>query len=256
MHESGMARAAEAAGAEIHFFEEAGWNAFYEDHPVNGGHWKGPIMMPAILKEMDHIILMPRCARHALAGSTLGLKAAVGWWRNDTRLEYHYHASDFHEKTAEGNAVSTLLDKQRLVISAADKILTTFGPDQGHVTQPDTGLVLASRSVVAHDMVSLAWLLDHRRNLPESEKGMFSDPYTSQMAVSLINTMVVKLLDGWGKAFGSQRLVRKDINAISDDRILNHAYRIFGGRPKVNLYEANDGVPDEIRKRLMNGLIN
>jgi uncharacterized protein (DUF362 family) len=86
MHESGMAQAAEAAGAELHFFEEAGWNAFYEDHPAKGGHWKGPIMMPAILKEVDHIILMPRCAGHALAGSTLGLKAAVGWWRNDTRL--------------------------------------------------------------------------------------------------------------------------------------------------------------------------
>jgi uncharacterized protein (DUF362 family) len=255
MHETGMARAAEAAGAQLHFFEEAGWNAFYEDHPVKGGHWKGPIMMPGILKEVDHIILMPRCARHVLAGSTLGLKAVVGWWRNDTRLEYHYHAGDLHEKTAEGNAVSTLMAKQRLVISAADKILTTFGPDQGHVTQPETGLVLASRSVVAHDMVSLAWLLDNRRNVPESEKGIFSDPYTSQMAVAFINRMVVKWLGGWGKAFGSQRLVRKDINAISDDRILNCAYQIFGGRPKVILNGVNDAVPDEIKRRL-NSMIN
>ena len=102
---------------------------------------------------------MPRCARHILAGSTLGLKAAVGWWRHDTRLEYHHDATDFHEKTAEGNAVITLLNKQRLVISAADKILTTYGPDKGYVSQPETGMIIASRSVVAHDMVSLAWLL-------------------------------------------------------------------------------------------------
>ena len=83
-------------------------------------------MMPEILKSMQHIVLMPRCSRHVLAGSTLGLKAAVGYWRHDTRLEYHHAASSFHEKTAEGNTVGTLLKKQRLVISAADKVLATF----------------------------------------------------------------------------------------------------------------------------------
>ena len=131
MEASGMARAAEAAGAELHFFEEAGWAAFYEDFPAAGSHWKQGLMMPSILKEVDHVILMPRCARHVLAGSTLGLKAAVGYWRTDTRLEYHRDASTFQEKTAEGNTVNTLLKKQRLVISAADKILTTYGPDKG-----------------------------------------------------------------------------------------------------------------------------
>jgi len=34
MEASGMARVVQAAGAEIHFFEEAGWNAFYEDAPA------------------------------------------------------------------------------------------------------------------------------------------------------------------------------------------------------------------------------
>ncbi len=255
MEASGMAAAAEGAGAELHLFEEGGWNAFYEDHPVKGSHWKGPIMMPLILKEVDHIVLMPRCARHALAGSTLGLKAAVGWWRYDTRLEYHHDAADFHEKTAEGNAVPTLLDKQRLVISAADKILTTYGPDKGYVSQPETGLIIASRSVVAHDMVSLAWLLDHYRTAPESEKGMFSDPYTSQFAVGVANHMVVKWLGGWRQAFSSQKLFRKDIDSILDDRTLNHAYRVFGGKPKVILSGVNDGISAEIRNRL-SGMTN
>ncbi|MBW1816104.1 MAG: DUF362 domain-containing protein [Deltaproteobacteria bacterium] len=250
MKAGGMAQAVERAGAELHFFEEDGWNAFYEDYPVNGAHWKGPIMMPNILKEVDHIVLMPRCARHILAGSTLGLKAAVGWWRYDTRLEYHHDAADFHEKTAEGNAVSTLLDKQRLVISAADKTLTTFGPDKGYVSQPETGLIMASSSVVAHDMVSLAWLLDNWENTPETEKGVFSDPYTSQFAVTLANHMVVKWLGGWKQAFSSQKLIRKDINTLMDDRALTHAYRVFGGRPKVILNAANDGIPDELKNRL------
>lgn len=250
MHASGMAQAAEAAGAELFFFEEAGWNAFFEDHPLKGSHWKGPIMMPRILEEVDHIVLMPRCARHVLAGSTLGLKAAVGWWRHDTRLEYHHDASDLHEKTAEGNIVSTLLNKQRLVISAADRILSSFGPDKGYVSRPGTGLMMASRSVVAHDMVSLAWLLENRTEAPKSEKGVFSDPYTSQFAVTLVNHVVVQWLGGWRQAFSSQKLLRKDIGSILDDRALNHAYRVFGGRPRVILNAANDDISADIRNRL------
>ncbi|MBN1383209.1 MAG: hypothetical protein JXA41_16200 [Deltaproteobacteria bacterium] len=44
-----------------------------------------------------------------LTGSTLDLKAAAGYWRTDTRLEYHHDASTIHKKTTEGNTVATLL---------------------------------------------------------------------------------------------------------------------------------------------------
>jgi uncharacterized protein (DUF362 family) len=250
MEASGMARAATEAGAELHFFEEAGWSAFYEDLPVAGSHWKQGLMMPSILREVDHIILMPRCGRHVLAGSTLGLKAAVGYWRTDTRLEYHRDASTFQEKTAEGNTVNTLLKKQRLVLSAADKILTTFGPDKGFVLQPEIGLVMASESVVAHDMVSLAWLLENRLSVPSSEKGGFKDPYGSQLIVSAANHWVVSKLGGLGQALDSERLTRNDINTIWDDRVLSRAYQVFGGVPAVVLEPANDGVPQALKKRL------
>jgi len=33
-------------------------DAFYEDAPA-GRHWKRGLMMPNILKEVEHIILMP-----------------------------------------------------------------------------------------------------------------------------------------------------------------------------------------------------
>jgi uncharacterized protein (DUF362 family) len=250
MEASGITRAAQEAGAEPHFFEEAGWSAFYEDFPAAGSRWKQGLMMPKILKEVDHIILMPRCARHALAGSTLGLKAAVGYWRTDTRLEYHRDASTFQEKTADGNTVATLLKKQRLVVSAADKILTTFGPDKGYVVQPETGLMMASESVVAHDMVSLAWLLENRLAVPSSEKEGFSDPYTSQWMVTAANHWVVNKLGGLGQAVDSERLTRNDINTIWDDRVLNRAYQVFGGMPAVILEPANEGVPQDLKKRL------
>ena len=251
MEASGMARAATTAGAELHFFEESGWHAFYEDFPAAGSHWKQGLMMPHILKEVDHIILMPRCARHVLAGSTLGLKAAVGYWRTDTRLEYHRDASTFQEKTAEGNTVETLLKKQRLVLSAADKILTTFGPDKGLVVEPVIGLVMASESVVAHDMVSLAWLLENRLGVPLSEKQGIKDPYGSQFMVSAANHWVVSKLGGLGQAIDSERLTRNDINTIWDDRVLDRAYQVFGSVPVVVLEEVNDLVPQALKKRLI-----
>jgi len=249
MEASGMAGAVAAAGGELHFFEEGGWNAFYEDPMSAGAHWKRGLMMPNILKEVDHIILMPRCARHVLAGCTLGLKAAVGYWRTDTRLEYHRDAATFHEKTAEANTARTLLQKQRLVISAADRILTTFGPDKGYVYQPETGLVIASTSVVAHDMVSLAWLLENRRRLPADKKDGFVD--TSPLVARLANYWVVGKLGGWKPVLASDRLFKNDLRTIWEDRVLNQAYLISGGVPKLTLQATNGALPADLTKRLV-----
>jgi uncharacterized protein (DUF362 family) len=248
MEASGMAKAVQASGAELHFFEEAGWDAFYEEIPAAGDCWNGSVMMPNILKEVDHIVLMPRCGRHVLAGSTLGLKASVGYWRTDTRLEYHYNASTFQEKTAEGNTVETLLKKQRLVLTAADKILTTFGPDKGYVVQPETGVIIASTSVVAHDMVSLSWLIENRRATPESEKDGFLD--TSTQVARCSNRYVVSMLGGPGKALLSEPLIKNDIDTIFDDRILNHAYHVFEGIPRLTIEAANKELPDDLKNTL------
>jgi uncharacterized protein (DUF362 family) len=250
METAGMAKAVRAAGAELHFFEEAGWQAFYEDAPASGAHWERGLMMPNILKEVQHIVLMPRCSRHVLAGSTLGLKAAVGYWRTDTRLEYHRDAATFQEKTAEGNTVETLVRKQRLVLSAADKILTTFGPDKGHVSQPEIGLVIAAESVVAHDLVSLAWLLENRLLLAASEKEGLKDPYNSQLAVTVANHWVVGKLGGWGPVLAAEKLTRNDIQTVWDDRILQRAFRVLGGLPRLTLETANELVPESLVKRL------
>ena len=250
MKACGMAEAARRAGAELHFPEEFGWNAFYEDMPASGSNWKGALTMPNIFKEVDHLVLMPRCGRHVLAGSTLGLKAAVGYWRTDTRLEYHRDAATFQEKTAEGNTVGTLLQKQRLVLTAADKILTSFGPDKGYVMQPEIGLVIASESVVAHDMTSLAWLLMNRESTPESEKDMFNDPYESQFIVTIGNHWVVGKLGGWLAALTPECLTRNQINTIWDDRVLNRAFQVLGGRPEVNVKTANRSVPGDLERRL------
>ena len=248
MEASGMAGAVGAAGGELRFFEERGWQAFHEERPAVGGHWQRGLMMPDILREVDHIILMPRCSRHVLLGATLGLKAAVGYWRTDTRLEYHLMASTIHEKTAEGNTVDSLLKKQRLVISAADKILVTFGPDDGIIIRPETGLVMASSSVVAHDMVSLAWLLENRGGLGASKQDAFRDG--NRFLARLANHYVVEKLGGPGSSIASEKLTKNPLKTIWDDRVLNRAYDVLGGRPQVVLKAAGVGLPVELHRRL------
>lgn len=254
MKESGIAKAAVAAGAELHFPEEDGWGAFFEDGPVSGSSWRAGIMMPDIIKQVDHVVLLPRCSRHALSGATLGLKAAVGYWRTDTRLEYHHDADTFHAKTAEGNTASSLLARQRLVLTVADKVLATFGPDRGNVATPDTGLVFASESVVAHDMVSLAWLVEARKTVPPSFKSGFKDPYRRGLFVNLGNRWVVSLLGGLSKAFSADPLERNDLAAVWDDRVLARAFEVFGGVPQVDLVQADDNLPAEVKRRLNNAI--
>jgi uncharacterized protein (DUF362 family) len=250
MHASGMAQAALAAGAELYFPEEAGWDAFFEDHPVDTTYWNKGIMMPNILRDVDHIVLMPRCSRHLLLGSSLGMKSAVGYWRTDSRLEYHKIASTIQEKTADANTVTCLRQKQRLVLTAATQIITTKGPDDGFVAKPETGLVIASESIVAHDMVSLAWLLHNRRAMSEKERAGSRDPYQSQVIVGNLNRLVVRRLGGRGEAAHAEKLLRNDIDSIWDDRVLNRAYEVFGGIPEVKLVDVGESVPQDVKEGL------
>jgi uncharacterized protein (DUF362 family) len=251
MHASGMAQAALEAGAELHFPEEVGWDAFFEDYPVDTTYWTKGIMMPNILKEVDHIVLMPRCGRHLLLGSSLGMKCAVGYWRTDSRLEYHKNAATIQEKTADANTVNCLRDKQRLVLTTATQILTTLGPNNGFVATPETGLVIASESIVAHDMVSLAWLLHNRAVMTEQEQAGSRDPYQRQVVVGILNRIVVNRLGGIREVAHAERLQRNDIDSIWDDRVLNRAYEVFGGIPRIELVDVVDAIPQEIIEVLL-----
>jgi uncharacterized protein (DUF362 family) len=251
MHSNGLAQAAVESGAELHAFEEAGWDGFFEATPESVGSWKAPVMLPVVLHEVDHIVLMPRTARHLLAGSTLGLKSAVGWWRHDSRLEYHRDAGTFSEKTADANRVGAITDKQRLVLSSATKVLTTFGPDSGYIAEPETGIVFASTDLIAHDMISLAWLLENRAAMAPAERdGFVDDPNTSETIVNLANRMITRWLGGFGEALRAERLQRYDLNRLEDDRVLMRAFATTG-RPGLDLIETDGSLPVRLRSQLV-----
>lgn len=238
------------AGAEWAFFEEAGWEGFYAEQPVPGSHWRGGIMLPNLLQEVDHIVSMPRCSRHALLGNTLGLKSVVGYMRYDTRLEYHHAAKSIQEKTAEANTVPTLLQKQRLVVTAADKVLATFGPDLGHVIAPPQGLVIASRSLVAHDMVSLAWLIGHWRQAPWRNKLALTDPSSNKVVANLANRVVASMLGGWKWGLSAQSMEHSQQPDIWRDRTLQRAFELMGGIPDILLQPTQPSLSPQLLAEL------
>jgi uncharacterized protein (DUF362 family) len=249
---NGLAKAAEEAGAVVHAFEEAGWDGFFAERLDAAAHWDEPLFLPNILRQVDHVVLMPRCSRHIMAGSTLGLKAAVGWWRHDARLTYHRGAGSLAEKTAEANLTPTIRAKQRLVLTSATKVLATFGPDEGHVVEPETGLIIASPSVVAHDTVSLCWLLENRRTLTAAQRGgPIDDPFDSGPIPELGNRIVVNWLGGGlGGALGAERLRRHSFESLWQDRVLRRAYELAGGVPRLEIRDDERSVPVALRQRL------
>lgn len=252
MTRSGMASAIEEGGARLHAFEEPGWDGFHEENPTGGSRWSAPVMMPDLLNEVDHLVLMPRCGRHILAGSTLGLKAAVGWWRHDSRLLFHTEGASLPGKAAEANTVPSLLDKQRLVLTSATKVMTTFGPDTGYVMAPDTGLIIASASVVAHDMVSLAWLHENRQGTPEVRRNKLSnDPHRSSLVRGVANRFVTKILGGGvGDVLKTETPPEGSRGSIWEDPYLKSGFEAFGEIPDLALIDDARSVPADLMQSL------
>jgi uncharacterized protein (DUF362 family) len=251
MARNGILEAAQSAGAEVYLPEEHGWDDFFEDGPAHGSHWRNGIMVPKILKEVDHIVLMPRVSRHPLAGVTLGLKSAVGYIRFDSRLEYHRDAKSYYEKHTEINSVPAIENKLRLVLSTATKIQTTFGPDNGFVSEPETGLIIASESIVAHDMAAMAWLMENREVTPEREKAGFRDPYgTNSRVVSVLNGGVVFLLGGFRESFKTDPIKKYNLESIWNDPTLHRAFEIWGA-PRLELKNQTGSAPRNIVEGLV-----
>ena len=159
----------------------------------------------------------------------------------------------FSRKTAEANSVPSLLDKQTLVLSSGTKVLTTFGPDQGFIAEPEVGLVYASTSVLAHNMVSLAWLIENQQKAtPRSAReGFLDDPNQNGLAVNLINRSVTYILGGGLSGFLSAETPgRYDLDSVWDDRVLREGFRMNGGVPELELAAADQDVPGELQARL------
>ena len=160
---AGLLKAIDASVAEPCFFEEYGWDAYQPATPDGKHHWKTPIMVPSKLDEVDHIIYLPRVSSHILAGKTLGFKLAVGFLRSDSRGEFHKGGKQFYAMYEEISQTRPIASKLRLIVSSGRSVLTLVGPNEGPTAKPDYGLVLASKDLLAHEMLAYAWLQWNRQ---------------------------------------------------------------------------------------------
>lgn len=249
--QNGLHQAAVDSGAEVHYFEEAGYQAYFGDRPEHPqSHWQGEVMLPEILTRVDHVVLLPRVSRHTLAGATLGLKAAVGWLRDDSRLELHRDARSFLEKIVEINDTTTLRQKLRLVLTVATRVQTTLGPDRGFAAEPDPGLVFASESLLAHDMAALGWLLWNREyETPAAQLSWFHDPY--QTYPGAMNRAFVGYIWGVGELLKSETYPTKPILSAATDPQLSWAAHLWGGFPQLELGEVGTALPPALKQYLL-----
>jgi uncharacterized protein (DUF362 family) len=235
---NGIERAAVASGAELIAFEEAGYDGYIATGPADS-HFRREIFLPRVLGEVDHVILLPRLSRHCLAGSTLGLKTAVGWLREDSRLDLHRGDATFLEKCADINAAPALRDRLRLVLSVGTRLQTTVGPDFGWMAAPEVGIVLASEHLVDHDLAGLAYLLEAiESETPWVERAR--DPYPEWS--SALNRLFVWWVWGADGLAGMEGYEAPPLVSPWDCRILRRGCAILGGRPAELLLDPVDAV--------------
>lgn len=181
---SGMGAALDAPFAG---FEERGWEeGFFHFQDERAASWPEGFHVTRWVREVDHVVSLPRLSTHAQAGISLGAKSAVGYLRSDSRLAFHrdgpFYGSikayvkdadlphdfpndhHFYEKIVEirlaleGKLRATLLDGRQAQV--------TFGPDQTvtavhfHTKQvtPTTGLIFASANATATEVFGIAAL--------------------------------------------------------------------------------------------------
>jgi uncharacterized protein (DUF362 family) len=160
--QAGLYDVIEQNNAEAVFFEEKGYDSFMPVYPAGSHHWKEPVWVTSAVNETEHIIYLARVSSHVLGDITSGMKIGVGFLREDSRKAFHQGGKSFYAMYEEINQISAISSKLRLVVSSGRKVLSTFGPDNGHVTEPEQGLIISSEDLFAHEVLAYAWLLYNR----------------------------------------------------------------------------------------------
>ncbi|MDA3896230.1 MAG: DUF362 domain-containing protein [Desulfobacteraceae bacterium] len=160
--QAGLFDVIEQNRVEAVFFEEQGYDAFMPVSPAGLHHWKEPLWVTSTINETDHIIYLARVSSHVLGDITSGMKIGVGFLREDSRKAFHQGGDSFYAMYEEINQIPAISSKLRLVVSSGRNVLATFGPDKGHVTAPDLGLIISSEDLFAHEILAYAWLLYNR----------------------------------------------------------------------------------------------
>jgi uncharacterized protein (DUF362 family) len=151
MKTTGIYDAARLAGAEVVDLEQAGWT---QARPKGAAGWGRAIKVSRLAREADYIVSVPAIKAHKIARFSIGLKNTLGMVSPADRLDkLHEHN---HEEPAFGNMVAeaNLALRPDFVVTDGTSVMVRGGPFSGETFTP--GLVIATRDVVANDVVGLA----------------------------------------------------------------------------------------------------
>jgi uncharacterized protein (DUF362 family) len=222
--------------AELHFFDDQGFDTGYFQASLPAGHhWPRGAWIANIVRDVDHIIYMPRIGGHMLAGLTLGLKSAVGWLRDDSRHDLHNDAQSFYAKYAEISYAAEIQQRFRMVVTACDSVLLHGGPDDGTVHALDPSMVVASHNLANHDAVACSILVALNQMVPNAFGGM---DYLSTMASGLNGAFAGGALVGTGAAGAwvsgsppSPLMVHAFEQGVTLDMAVSRGWELSGGAP-------------------------
>jgi len=227
--ENGILAAIKQSQAETFTFDSQPFdNGYFAATEPRLSGWKNGIHIPAIIREVDHIIYMPRLSAHAITGYTMALKLAVGWMRDDTRLEFHQKGGNLYEKYTQVTWSKEIKDRLRLSFTYASKLLLDIGPDVGtHAILPH-GTVVASTHAADHDVVAATLLMAYDDAVPSPLDPL---PIWPDRA-DYFNKGLVRY---WGadavaayETFNPAPFWR----GVASDPAVRHAYVLDGVRPK------------------------
>jgi len=128
------------SGRGPYFFDGQGYEAGYFQAalPFSGSHWREPPYVAKIIREVDHLIYLPRMSSHVLAGLyPRGHKIAVGWLRDDSPLPVAFRGRKLSREVCGGQLYPGYRKRLRLVITLAEQVLLNVGPDVGTVAAPE-----------------------------------------------------------------------------------------------------------------------
>jgi uncharacterized protein (DUF362 family) len=249
---NGLLQAITDAGAEAHFFDDQGYDAgYFEATPPDGSHWTQPLMIPQIVKEVDHIVYLPRLSSHVLCGCTIGHKMAMGFLRDDSRYHVHHEATNIYEKYVEISWVPEIRQRFRLAVTLAESMMLHNGPDSGDPTPVDPRVVIASRNLAHHDVVATALLVRFNTATPVTT----TDTYRADMADAsnqlFVETGVaVSTRIAWGPSSPGPYqgyTAHAFEQGLDSDRALARAFALAGGvQSTIRVVSAGAPLADEV----------
>ncbi|HTU57593.1 MAG TPA: DUF362 domain-containing protein [Polyangiales bacterium] len=226
--------------AELHFFDDGDWESGYVEATLpEGHHWPRGMRLAAIVKEVDHIVYMPRISAHTLAGLTNAQKSAIGWLRDDSRHDLHNDAASFYEKYTEISYTDEIKSRFRLALTLNESVQLFGGPDAGTVYKMNPPLVVASSSLANHDAMATSILMALQNTSGAQPTGM---TYTALLAPTLNGFFAGGAGVGTGDA-GAW------VSESPSSRFSAHTFEtsVDGERAVLRGWELSGGKPDSVQ---------